>query len=176
MLFCSQCNNPIVNNEAPELPKPGVVICIDCSVVNQASKGKKWRIDASHALPGGTTHSSDLSAGETIHQPVPDRQPSNKSLKSIRFAIFFGLAVFLGGQALVYCGFLTSSFQAWSIGTLFTIAGIVVSLLSVIDALRQLETRISYSIDTTARGQDSLDLQSRRKPNRTESLRINRIE
>ena len=64
-------------------------------------------------------------------------------LASIRNAISFGLLVFLMGQALMMGAFIAGHYPAWSIGILFSIGGISVSLLSVNEALRRLENRIA---------------------------------
>lgn len=146
MLFCSHCNNPITYMETPELPEPGVVLCGDCSVAtNKSNRSKKniWRLDSQHAPTTRSTKSKNQTTVESIQLIRPTDRPVAESLKSNRFSILFGLAVFLGGQMLIFCGFISSNFSAWMIGTLFAAGGIVVALLSVMDAIRHLEIRLS---------------------------------
>lgn len=146
MLFCSHCNNPITYMDTPELPEPGVVICGDCSVAaDESIRSKKniWRLDSQHAPTTCSIKSKNKTTVESIQLIRTTDRPVAESLKSNRFSILFGLAVFLGGQLLIFCGFISSNFSAWMIGTLFTAGGIVVSLLSVMDAIRHLEIRLS---------------------------------
>ena len=68
--------------------------------------------------------------------------PASKS--SRKHVILFGLFVFLMGQLTVIWSFLAGHFTAWSIGNLFSILGLSISMVAILQTFRSLEQRIEH--------------------------------
>ena len=100
----------------------------------KSSPTRFFRIDNAHP----SEDSAELPA-----TPSFIANDATAQIASIRNAVSFGLLVFLIGQALMMGAFLVGHYPAWSIGLLFSIGGITVSLLSVNEALRRLENKVS---------------------------------
>jgi len=109
-------------------------------------------------------HNSDESEGDE-NRLVPNPIASPTSIASARHAVSFGLFVFLIGQALMMGAFIVGHFAAWSVGILFSIGGITVSILSVNEALRRLDQKVT---DNTRRASRPLVHLNRRRQTKRE--------
>ena len=69
---------------------------------------------------------------------------------SRKHVILFGLFVFLLGQLAVIWSFLAGHFTAWSIGNLFSVLGLSMSLVAILQTFRSLEQRIEHLSHVTA--------------------------
>jgi len=75
-----------------------------------------------------------LSHSDTVR--VRRREPSKFHL------ILFGLFIYLLGHALTIWAFLAGNFGAWTIGNFCSVGGVAIAIVSVVQALRQIETRL----------------------------------
>ncbi len=130
---------------AQKRPKP------EQTIESARAVARAWRESAAALHEGHTTgrlirfdreHNSDKSEVEE-NSSVPNPIASPTSIASARHAVSFGLFVFLMGQALMMGAFIVGHFAAWSVGILFSIGGITVSILSVHEALRRLDQRFT---------------------------------
>lgn len=168
-LICAECRTEIV----PTIPKPKSRIKAQVTAKanrkgpNPASKstatapkparsnpsteaaikawtdtGRKWRADKAHLknVDQDPLHIIDHGA-----QDVPPIPPNADPRNSRYHLILFGLFVFLAGHGLTIWAFLAAHFGAWTIGSFCSVGGIAIALISVVQALREMEQRLSES-------------------------------
>ena len=124
----------------------------------------RFRIDSAHApLQPQRDSQSAITDTDSINE-MTRLDPHRDSITTARRAITFGLLIFMLGQIGVQWGFFASHFPAWSIGTLFSIGGIAIALLSVTECFKRVERQLRNSNRPTARPTRSRKSKSRSKP------------
>lgn len=103
---------------------------------------RKWRVDEAHLTSktepvANTAETTTPSTRLEIHHSA--RKPSGYHL------ILFGVFVFLAGHGLTIWAFLAGHFGAWTIGSFCSVGGVTIAVISVVQALKDLEHRIANS-------------------------------
>lgn len=166
-LICAECRSEVV----PSIPKPksrvkrkaastahtsGRAVSLDSRTKAEKAKdnaqavvkawtdsNKMWRIDEAHltskneAKPFQVSQSTSEDSREAIQKS--GRKPAGYHL------ILFGVFVFLVGHGLTIWAFLAGHFGAWTIGSFCSVGGITIAVVSVVQALKDLESRLGSS-------------------------------
>lgn len=102
----------------------------------------KFRIDAAHQ-PAAVRVADQNSRGNRTDQEWIAVAGSWLKTKSMTHVVLFGLLLFLLGQAMQIGSFLIGHFVAWSIGSLVSIAGVVLATLAVAATLHKFDRRLN---------------------------------
>lgn len=122
---------------------------------------RQWRVDQAHLMGSETPVVDELESGNEVQPqpqgepPSPDRKPSGYHM------ILFGLFVYLVGHGLTVWAFLAGHFGAWTIGSFCSVGGVSIAMVSVVQAIRNLEIRC--------------ESQSPRPPRKTIRKRVRRV-
>lgn len=105
---------------------------------------RKWRVDHAHLVQPGAPADADTSALPSRNQGNSSGVARSANQEPSRFhSITFGLFVFLIGHGLTIWAFLAGHFGAWTLGSFCSVGGVAIAFVSVVQALRNLESKIS---------------------------------
>lgn len=107
---------------------------------------RKWRSDKAH-LKGHVPESEHLNIANQSVQPQHERAEVVYPSRAVPgyHLILFGVFVFLAGHVLTIWAFLAGHFGAWTIGSFCSVGGVTIAIVSVVQALRDLQTQVAES-------------------------------
>jgi predicted lipid-binding transport protein (Tim44 family) len=106
-----------------------------------SDSNRKWRSDKAHLI--GKVEQPRDEVSESVTAAEAQNDPATKVLGY--HLVLFGVFVFLVGHGLTLWAFLAGHFGAWAIGSFCSVGGVTIAFVSIVQALRDLQSQIGQA-------------------------------